>query len=107
MGCEYLSMELREREVLEYCEHEQFLLGQVNFELLRCHVIMFTFTGDTEGGHQHCRHSPLCRGPFRSNISMKTTGERAGEKNKEEGKRVKGNFNPSFLKSQEKMLCEQ
>ena len=62
MGCEYLSMELREREVLEYCEHEQFLLGQVNFELLRCHVIMFTLTGDTEGGHQHCRHSPLCRG---------------------------------------------
>ena len=61
MGCEYLSMELREREVLEYCEHEQFLLGQVNFELLRCHVITFTLTGDPEVDHLHCRHSPLCK----------------------------------------------
>ena len=81
-------------------EQVQFLLGQVNFELLRCHVIMFTLTGDPEGDHLHCRHSPLCRGPFRSNISMKTTGERAGEKNKEEGKRVKGNFISKFSEEQ-------
>ena len=31
---------------------------------------------------------------------LKTTGERAGEKNKEEGKRVKGNFISKFSEEQ-------
>ena len=49
--------------------------------MLRCHVIMFTLTGG-----QHC---PFCRGLFRFNNSMETTGEREQEREK---KRKKANL---------------